>query len=182
MIANMIAQLKRYAPVFTHGGTAQVAGAAEWAMAEGQSSLAMPAAYVVPLSQDAEANTDLSGLQQLVDERYGVIVAFDNTGDRRGQSVAEVFDHVRASVFKALLNWRSNPTEFGRGFAYAGGEMVGEFNRKQLAYQFSFVIQRVITEGDGWTDPLLGPVAINVSMVDPASGAATASFDVQPET
>ena len=182
MIAPIILQLKQYATIFTHGGGQQVAGAAEWANAQDNVYLPQPAAYVVPLSQDADDNQDLSGLTQHVREQYGVIVDFDNRADLRGQTVAETFNLVRASIFKALLNWRPEPFDLARGFRYVGGDTIEPFNRQRLAYQFAFEIERTITEGDGWTDQPVGPVKISGVLVDPVTGTTGPSFQAIPET
>ena len=182
MIDLIISQLKQYATVFTHDGGAQVAGAAQWAEAQDQVYLPQPAAYVVPLSQDAEPNTDLSGLTQQVRKQFGVIVDFDNRPDRRGQTVAETFDAVGDSIFKALLNWRPAGAAYMRGFELVGGDPVLPNNRQRLAYQWVFSITRTLSEADGWTDQPLGPVTIAGEVVDPDTGASTPSFQVVPES
>lgn len=178
-LAGIITQLRTYATVFTHTGSdgvvsPQVAGANKWAEAVDDVWLAQPAAYVVPLSQDASSNTLLDGLQQVVTESVAVIVDFDNRVDgidRRGQTVAETFDTIRASVFKALLNWRPDPDRYARGFAYVSGEPIEPFNKRRLTYQFTFAIEATITEQDGWQDPVGDSFGIEVDIINPETGA-----------
>src|ERR1700728_4107174 len=96
----VIAQLRTLALLFA----GNVAGAAAYANGiDDQVWLPLPAAYVMPLDDDAGENTSMAGPQQIVTERIAVIVVLANAtteGDRRGQASAEQYGLMRAAVFK----------------------------------------------------------------------------------
>ena len=147
-LVAVIAQLKAYAPLF--GG--RVAGAAEFdaRMAAEVRPEVYPAAYVVPLTEDADPNDEDNALYQTVTERVGVVVEFDNSADRRGQSVTELYAPARAAIFAAILNWRgTDPDHAQRGFEYGGGQVLS-WDRARLFYQFEFTLLTLITDEDGW--------------------------------
>jgi hypothetical protein len=160
-------QVKALCPVFA----GSVAGAAGYANGvQDQVWLPLPAAYVVPLDQDADENSSMPGLQQIVHERVGVIVVIDtldaggqpDPADRRGQAAARSLDVFRAAIFRAILNWRPNEdggdtvtAPAARGIYYVGGGFPqdGAFDRKRFFYQFSFCLDTTISDNDGWQQP-----------------------------
>ena len=159
----VIGQIKAAAPVFS----GNVAGAAGYARAiEDQAWLPMPAAYVVPTDEEPAENDEAPGLFQLVRERFEVIVIFDNTADRRGQSVTATYESTKAQLFAAILNWRPestadnpliqpgdpNANRSAKGLSYAGGTLVN-FDRARLFYSWSFALQTAISDADGWQPP-----------------------------
>lgn len=145
-LVAVVAQLKAYVPAFEK----RVAGAADFATGlESQVWQALPAAYVVPMKDEAEANDEQNGLRQVITERVGVVVEFDNSQDRRGQEVTLLYESMRTALFKALLNWRIDPDRAPRGLAYGGGELV-QFDRARLFYQFDFTLQIQIDDDDGF--------------------------------
>ena len=150
----VIAQLKAYAPMFN----GNVAGAADYDRAvQDQVWLPPPAAYVRPLDEEAEPNTSLNSLRQLVTERFGVIVIFDNSADRRGQTVTSLYDGTRAAIWRAILNWSVDPVRASRGIEYGGGQLLAH-DRARLLYQWEFTLQITVSAADGWqitADPLL---------------------------
>ena len=132
----------------------RIAGAADFAKAvEDQGWMGLPAAYVVPLDEEADANPDGTGLDQHVTERIAVIVEYDNSSDRRGQSVAEQYEAMRAAIWAALLNWRVDPLNASQGLCYAGGQML-KFDRARLFYQYEFTLRRLLTDMDGYQEPV----------------------------
>ncbi len=164
-ITNVITQLKL---VGVFGG--RVAGAAEYAAAKDQGFLQTPAAYVIPIGEDASENTSANQTYQIITERIQIIVAFSNAvgvlsgDDRRGQTVSEQFEIVKFGIFKALLNWNplnlnENPTlpdqtdpAIGhaiRGFRYMGGDLIS-YDLSRLYYSWIFGLDVTITEYDGW--------------------------------
>jgi hypothetical protein len=172
-IDNVISQLRAYAPLFV----GNVAGAAGYANGVQDAVwLPLPAAYVIPLNEDADENDELAGLQQIVHERVGVIVMLEtlaaggafNITDRRGQAAAASLRGVRSAIFAAILNWHPDrvigtqaavgvpgtPTTDieGRGLYYVGGDYPrdGAFDRSRFFYQFTFGLDVTITDGDGF--------------------------------
>ena len=130
----------------------RVAGAAEFSasMAGELRPEAFPAAYVIPLGESAADNDETNALYQAVTERVGVVVEFDNTADRRGQSVTQLYRPTRAALFAVLLNWRGTDPEHAlRGFELGSGGLLHN-DRARIFYQWEFVLETVLTDRDGW--------------------------------
>jgi hypothetical protein len=162
-LEHVIEQLRIFAPVF--GG--RVAGAADFERGiETEGMLDLPAAYVVPMDEDAEDNDEQVGLYQVVTERIGVIVEFDNSGDRRGQSVSEQYGPVRAEIWRALLNWNPDPLHAPRGMSYGGGAWMSQ-DRARLFYRWEFLLHVQITDADGF-DAVAAAEAGKPSGLEPA--------------
>jgi hypothetical protein len=166
----VILRIKALCPLFN----GNVAGAAEYQQGvKDEAWLPPPAAYVIPLDDEAEDNLDLQGVDQFVTERIGVIVMFSNaagvaTGDRRGQTASELFNPIKWQLYGAMLNWRPNssvenigivqPTDPGadhsaKGFAYAGGRLL-DADLARLFYEWDFSIRVQITDADGTWPPV----------------------------
>lgn len=162
-ISLVISQIRQIAAVFN----GNVAGAAEYASGvEDQVWLPMPAAYVIPLEEEASENQSMNGLWQISTESVGIIVLLDNTADRRGQAPVATLDQVKASLFTAILNWRpdssadnatqpaGNPEQDHetRGFRLERGGIIA-FDRARLRYQWDFALDVTFTDADGWQPP-----------------------------
>ncbi len=166
-LVGVVAHLRANVPVFA----GRVAGAADFATGlESTVTQKLPAAYVIPLGDEAAPNDEMNALYQGVTERIGVIVEFDNSVDRRGQTVTLQYAPIKAALFAAILNWRGTDPEHAlRGFEYGGGQLL-EFDRARLFYQFEFVLETVITTEDGWQDqvPYLAEIDANGDPGEPA--------------
>ncbi len=176
-LAAVVVQLKQYAPVFS----CRVAGAADFATGlESTVWPDLPAAYVIPLEDEADGNDEQTGLQQLVTQRIGVVVEFDNTADRRGQGVTLNYATMRAALFAALLNWNADPMRGRRGMAYAGGHML-QFDRNRLFFQWEFALEIWISEADGFQPgaPPLLEIDANTNPGDPPFPAHVALPQLQ---
>ena len=115
-----------------------------------------PAAVVIPLEDEPGANDMMDGNQQEVIETIGVIVQFDATADRRGQTAVSQVEAMKYALFGALLNWQIDPERGARGLYYAGGELL-TFDRAQLFWLFRMSFDAAISDGDGFHptgDPL----------------------------
>lgn len=167
----VISRLRALAPMFN----GNVAGAAEYEQGvQNQVWLPLPAAYVIPLDDEiVEPNDQLTGIYQVTTERIGVIAVFSNAaavaqGDRRGQTVSDLFNPIKWQLFSALINWRPNssmenpglvnPGDPGadhspKGMAYSGGKLLG-FDLARLFYQWDFALEIQITDADGTWPPL----------------------------
>lgn len=146
ILATFIAQLRANAPMFN----GRVAGAAEFTrgLRDYSTSLPLPAAYVVPLAQEADPNDSWGGLQQLVHIGVGVIVELDAQNDRRGQAPAMDLDDVREQVWASVLNLQIGDCRMARGTYYTGARSL-DLDRARLFYQFEFGADWLITEADG---------------------------------
>ncbi len=189
-IEQIIAQLRTVATIFGNN----VAGAAAYANGvQDQSWLPYPAAYVVPADQDAAENTSTNGLNQIVHERFAVIVVLQTAmvdtvidyADRRGQAAAAYLDVIKYSIFQSILNWRPDFPGPGlresRGIYFAGAgfpESQG-FDRGRFFYQFSFALDTMITDIDGWQQPTTPLVQIQ-GTIEPPGPLATFEVPFPP--
>lgn len=113
------------------GGSAELNNALEH-------TLRREMAFVIPLAESAELNDYDSGINQIITERFGVIVALRNdTTDKDKQGITaydRLFD-IRSELFRAILGWYMNEAE--SLIYYRGGSLVG-FDGAYLWYQFEF--------------------------------------------
>lgn len=179
IIDTFISQLRAHAPAF--GG--RVAGAAEFVrgLKDYNTSLPLPAAYVLPLQQEAEPNLVWNGLQQIVHCMVGVVVELDAQRDRRGQAPAMSLDDIRAQVFSSVLNLRIDPCRMARGVAYSGAREL-DLDRFRLFYQFEFLADWQITDEDG-VQPDAMPLAtieVDIFKAPPKAGDPPAATVVVP--
>jgi hypothetical protein len=150
-----IAQLRLCAPIF--GG--RVAGAAEFyaGLKNYNTSLALPAAYVLPLGQEAEANTILGGgFQQIVHKSIGVAVELDAQTDRRGQAPTMNFEEIELQLFASVLNLFIPGCRMSKGIWFQGARYL-DLDRARLFYQWEFCADLMITDIDG-VQPLSVPL------------------------
>lgn len=190
-IDAIIVQLRALCPIFD----GNVAGAMAYANGvKDQVWLPLPAAYVLHGEEDADENTSMGSEQQIVHERIVVVSVVEtlNVGgasdpaDRRGQAAAAYLDTLRASIFRAILNWRPdwNPPNVAlnreaRGIYYVGSTYPpdGGFDRARFFYQFIFGLDTTFSYLDGWQLPSDPLVAIRGTITNPP-GDASAHFNV----
>ena len=159
----VIAQLRTYCPLLGGriGGAADFDTGTEDVIAftdPATGALAYPAAVVIPLDDEAEDIDPVPGpqLNQTVTERIGVIVEFDSSADRRGQSGADQVQAMKYAVHAALLNWNPSPGQSVNGLRYAGGRLL-KMDRARLFWQLDYSLQVLLTDADGFAlrgDPL----------------------------
>lgn len=182
-VDTIAAQIRTLCPIFN----GHVAGAAAYANGVAdQVWLDLPAAYVIPLDQDADENTSMPGLNQIVHERVGIIVVLNtlaaggapDSADRRGQAAAAGIDAFKYALFRAVLNWRpdfdpatptANREARGIYFVGAGFPEAGAFDRARFFYQFTFGLDTTITDDDGWQQPVTDLIEIQgtITNADP---------------
>lgn len=152
IIGPTIDHLRQYCPPFA----GRVAGAADFrqGLENYNTSMALPAAYVMSLGQEADPNENMVGYWQIVHETIGVVVELDATPDRRGQAPAMTYDEIKAALYASLLNWSPAQCRVpnNQGFQFAAGKML-DLDRARLFYQFEFLLPWLLTEEDGWQDP-----------------------------
>jgi hypothetical protein len=125
--------------VATFAGRIGGAGALEPALAE--QDLAVPAAFVVPLDDEAGASLTAGAPTQVLTESVAVIVAVDNTSDLRGQAAAEQLDTIRTALWAALAGW--TPADGYAWFEYREGGLF-RIARHRVWWQFVFATDHVI--------------------------------------
>ena len=105
----------------TVGGAADVAAA-------GSAMIVTPAAYLVPVSDRAEANSLSAGaVSQRVLAGFGVLMAVSNVSDTTGEAAHDELEELRVSVIAALLGWQ-HPDHEGI-VSYARGRLIAFSDR-----------------------------------------------------
>jgi hypothetical protein len=135
LYSQIIKHLRTTCPVFNNrvGGTA----AFERMSAEDANDLTMPYGFVVPLDEVAEPRTNLGEYHHVV-ERFGIIVALNNTvqrDDGLGMIAMDQLRAIRQQLINALLPW--SPVEHYDTFQFIGGRHL-TMNRARLWHQYEF--------------------------------------------
>jgi hypothetical protein len=134
----VIDRLKAACPSLTN----RVAGTAEFEEQVERTDLAVPCAFVMPLSDEVSENATAGSIvTQVVEERFGIIVIVANTTDPRGQAGGESLDDLRAELWDALLGWE--PDGSHTPLEYRGGRHLA-MNRARLIHQFDFATNFVL--------------------------------------
>lgn len=151
-LSAIIGQLRDAAPIFN----GNVAGAAAYANGvEDQVWLGLPSAYVVPWESSASDNDSQNGLYQYVTRHFVVFVVIDNAedeADRRGQAAVERLALIEPAIFKAILNWRPDPSRDYRSI-FKVDDGLEYFDRARLIYKYTFGLVEIWTDADGWVLP-----------------------------
>lgn len=126
----IINEIKARCPTF--GG--RVAGAAEYANLRNRSNMTVPAAYVVPLDDNATGQSSSTGYRQTVTDGFSVIVVITNQADERGQTATNQLHDLRAELWAGLLGYELEDYD---EIVYSGGNLL-HVDRARLDYQFDF--------------------------------------------
>lgn len=177
ILATFIAQLRSNAPIF--GG--RVAGAAEFeaGLKNYNASLALPAAYVLFLGQEADGNTAAGGdLLQIVHKTYGIAVELDAQKDRRGQEPAMMLQMIETQLSASVLNMILMDTcpRMSRGVYLQGSRWLTNLDRARSFHQWEFGLDWQITTADGVQPQSVPLKAIDVDIynrviLDPPAAA-----------
>lgn len=146
IIGSFIERLRGNAPIF--GG--RVAGAAEFyrGLRDYTTSMPMPAAYVLPLAQEAGPNLIWNGLIQIVSKGIGVAVELDAQTDRRGQRPVMDFETIEAQINASVLNLLLPGCRMVRGVYFTGARYL-DLDRARLWYQWEYGVDWQIDDTDG---------------------------------
>lgn len=161
-MGTLIASLRARAPIFA----GRVAGAAEFyrGLRDYTTSLPLPAAYVLPLGQDAEPNRTFGGLVQLIHKTVGVAVELDTQRDRRGQDPTMQFETIEAQIMASCLNLYVGDCRMTQGSYFTGARYL-DLDRARLWYQWEFGLDWQITDLDGvQPDPGVDLAAIELDI------------------
>jgi hypothetical protein len=123
----------------------RIGGAAALQMAL-DSTLLDEMMFVIQLSDDTPPNEYDSSINQLVAEKFGVIVALKMDEDPTDETGIKAFDKlhdVREEIFGALLGWQMPGAE---SLCYYRGGNLLDFNRAWLWYQFEFEVETRLTD------------------------------------
>lgn len=166
MIDAIITALRARATSF--GG--RIAGAAEYKRLPEAANLIMPAAYVIPMDEDAGEQISMNGYRQEVRDTFAVVVVLSNTPDERGQTSITSVGSIRSELWASLLAWK--PDSSHGPLIYEGGQLL-DLDRARLYYQFEFSAVTEILESDTWqatANAALGAfteMEIKVDTIDP---------------
>jgi NTP pyrophosphatase (non-canonical NTP hydrolase) len=190
---TIIQALRQRCPSFAN----RVAGAAEFKRLPENSTLPVPAAFVIPLDDEVDNNRSANGYRQNIRDVFAVVVMLSNTADERGQAAGTAVHDIRRELWRALLGWE--PAEDYDGIEYEGGNLLG-MDRARLFYQFEFAVDFEIGADEVGTPETwqtlelaalgtFNEVKVDVDFIDPAitlpgpDGRIDASFVVEvPQT
>jgi len=166
-INGIILQLRARAGIFQN----RVGGSAQYQILPEASNLAVPAAYVIPLDENADVNQSSNGYRQSVDDSFSVVVVLNNTGDELGHAASESVHSIRKLLIRILVGWE--PGEDYDAIEYDGGSLL-RLDRARLYYQFEFKARYEIGTEDTWIDvrnkelPKFHGIDIKVDSIDVA--------------
>lgn len=166
----IIAALRRRCPSFEN----RFAGAAEWAGLTEDEAPALPAAYVVPLAEDAAGNESQVTYQQTVTNTFAVIVLVSNFCDERGQKAFDSLEDLRLELFRGILSWQQEPTDEFSEIVYSGGQVI-YMDDARLAFQFEFSFETYLDLSDTWQ-------GVDLNELGPLEGADIKVDCVEPST
>lgn len=178
-LTPIIEALRQRCPSFER----RFAGAAEWAGLTIEQAPAMPAAYVVPLREDASENQSATSYYQTITNTFGVIVLVSNVADVRGQGATASLHTIRPELFKALLSWQQEPRDEHSEIVYEGGSLL-YMDDARLAFQFEFSFETYLDFSDTYQSveleqyPDFTGMDVNVDQIEPS---ATGKPDGKPE-
>lgn len=132
LISPIVAQLRTYCPAFK-----AVAGALDWDPTQASAQVKLPAAFVIPTVDEAEASGSQNVLVQTVRDGIDVCVVLKNT-DERGQLAADQLHVVRANLFRALVGFHPDP-ESG-WLEYDSGALL-VMDRDRVVFRYRFVAE-----------------------------------------
>lgn len=163
---SVITRIRQSCPSFSE----RVAGAAEFAALGPNAKVGLPAAFVIPLDDQAGEQESMNRYRQKLTDRVAVVVVLDNSADRRGQAAAAGVHALRAELWRALLLWP--PGEEYDGLMYEGGQGL-DLNPAHLYYQFEFSAATEISIEDTAQPgivaglPRLESVHVRADVIDP---------------
>ena len=162
-LSPIVQALRERCPSFE----ARVFGLAEFADLDGATSVALPAAFVVPLDEDVRNLSQGTQVRAEIFERAAVIVALAQT-DPRGQAAHDSLHDIRAELWRAIVGWRMD--QDAGPFAPDGGEML-DMDRSRFLYQYDFARVIAMTSGEDGYQPVLDDFAstgFRIDAIDPA--------------
>lgn len=152
----------------------RVAGAAQWAGLTEDENPALPAAYVVPLREDAGPNESQVSYYQTITNTFGVILLVPNFADERGQDASRWIELLKPEVFKAILSWTMKPRDEHGPIIFEGGSLI-YMDDARAAYQLEFSFETYLDTSDTYQEVELNALPefegadIDVDCIDPST-------------
>ena len=152
----------------------RVAGAAEWAGLTEDEDPQTPAAYVIPLREEAGENDSAVGYYQVITNHFAVIVLLSNVRDERGQCAYERLDEVRTEILRGILSWQQEPRDEHSEIVYRGGELI-HMDDYRLCFQYDFSFETYLGTEDTWQ-------GVELDSLEPIEGADVRVDCIDPST
>lgn len=112
-------------------------------------TLSVEMAFVAPLSDSATTQDNDNGINQVITEKFSVIVALKNDTsvvDKLGVLAYNRLHNIRAEFWRAILGYIPVGCEYP--ISYAGGKVM-DVNPAWLWYEYNFNYKMRITDADG---------------------------------
>ena len=106
----------------------------------------LPAAFVIPVSEDPEEPAVINRYKQQVRFNFAVILMVANTEDEQGLTVWERSVDLKKEVFKAILG--ADDIQAGRDWIQFESLTVLDLNRAALTVQLDFSCQYEINDNE----------------------------------
>lgn len=167
---QIICALRERCPTFQQ----RIAGAAQWAGLTEDENPPLPAAYVIPLREDAGQNESEVSYYQTVTNIFGVVLLVPNFADERGQDASRWIELLKREVFKAILSWRMEPSDEYSEIVFDGGSLI-YMDDARAAYQLDFAFETYLDISDSWQEgdldalPPFEGLDVDVDCIDPSS-------------
>lgn len=130
LLTPVITHLQAHCPQFIGG----IAGGLDWDPVEGCEQVKAPAAFVIPVGDEADEPMAMNAAAQVVRDSFDVCVVLDNK-DERGQAVMDLVHHIRATLCRALMGFEVDPNT--GPICYDRGDLI-LMNRARVVYGFRF--------------------------------------------
>lgn len=129
-ITPIIEHLQAECPQFK----GRIAGGLDWDPVNGCQKVESPAAFVLPIGDQADEPLAINAAAQVVRDSFDVCVVLDNQ-DERGQAAADLVHDVRTTLCRALMGFTAGGTT--EPIAYDRGDLI-LMDRAKVVYGFRF--------------------------------------------
>ncbi len=137
----IIEELRNYCPSFE----SRVYGIGTFSqLSESISTEALPAAFVLPMSEEPEDPAATSRYRQIVRFNFAVLLMVSNTEDEQGLTAWEKADDLKKEVFHAILG--ADDIQSGKDWIQFEGLSIADMNRAALTVQLDFSCEYEITD------------------------------------
>nr|DAY85356.1 MAG TPA: tail completion protein [Caudoviricetes sp.] len=139
----IIEELRNYCPSFEQ----RVYGIGTFSqLSESISTEALPAAFVVPMSEEPDDPATTSRYRQTVRFNFAVLLMVPNTEDEQGLTAWEKADDLKKEVFHAILG--ADDIKSGKDWIQFEGLSIADMNRAALTIQLDFSCEYEITDDE----------------------------------
>lgn len=136
----IIEELRNFCPSFEK----KVYGIGAFAELDESTSVELPAAFVLPISESPDDPKAQTRYLQLVTFNFAVLVMVPNTEDEQGLSAWERFDELKKEVFQAILGSDDYPKR--RDWIQYEGLSIQSLDRRALTVELDFSCDFEITD------------------------------------